>query len=1545
MTDKDAKEPAPSQSDWTRSLAAALSKSSVPGELGGFGPASRREAAAFLIQVAGKRRAGQAACALESFAAADGSRLIRLAVANDDMPFLVDSVAAIVAQHGLVIRRLLHPVIKAKRNAEGVLQLIGASGQAESLIYLEAERGDARTRAAILRGVKASLAAVRTAVEDWPAMVAALGAGAKGAASEEAAFLDWVADGNFTLLGSVRYEGSAARAAPLGIVARAGDALLSPAARARALAWFRAGSGSLLIVKSNFTSPVHRAVPLDIIILPIRSGKTVSGIALHAGLWTSAALSSSAQAVPILRTRLAALQRRFHFDPAGHAGKGLAHALNILPHDIAISISEADLERLTLTTMSLADRPRVAIELVAAPLDRHLFAFVWLPRDELNTHRRLAIADLIAGASGGILLSWSIAMDDSGAALLRYMLDVREGYPIPNQDALERQVEVMVRGWAAAVQEGLAVLVDPGQATRLALRYAEQFPASYRDATPANEAAQDILRLHALADPLCRGVRLYQRKGDDAPVIRMKLYGLSSISLSDAVPVLENFGLHVGEEVPTVLANAGNGHIHDFCMTLSGAADADAMFGDAFAVEAAIASVLEGASENDRFNALMLGAWLDAPSVLLFRALYRYLRQTGLTYSVPTTVEALRKAPTVARALIDLFAARHDPEARSEPKAQAALAAIEAGLTQVTAIDEDRILRQMRSFILATLRTNMFAPATREALAFKLDSGALNFLPAPIPWREIFVYAPRVEGIHLRAGPIARGGLRWSDRRDDFRTEILGLMKAQRVKNAVIVPTGAKGGFYPKQLPDAADRAAWLAEGTESYRIFIRTLLSVTDNLVDGKVVHPPSVICHDGDDPYFVVAADKGTATFSDTANAIAAGRNFWLGDAFASGGAVGYDHKAMGITAKGAWISVQRHFSERGIDVQTQPIRVAGCGDMSGDVFGNGMLLSKAIKLVAAFDHRHIFFDPDPDPASSWDERARLFALPRSSWDDYDRKLISRGGGVFPRSAKTISLTPQIADLVGLEQGEVEPSALISAILKAQVDLIWFGGIGTYVKARAESNGDVGDRANDALRVNAEDLRCTAIGEGANLGLTQAARIAFSLSGGRCNSDFIDNSAGVDCSDHEVNIKIALDAVVRSGGLSLRSRNQLLARMTDDVAGLVLEDNRLQTLALSVAERDGATGIPAHIRLIEQFETSGRLDRAVEGIAGNEALLRRAAEGKGLTRPELAILLSTAKLAAQSAIERTDLGSDAATEADLLGAFPRAMKRKFRTAIEGHPLRAAIIATKLANRIVNRMGIIHPFELAEEEGCSLGAVAEAFVIAEQVYAIPRLWSAIDAATLPETARLLLYDQLAVELRAHMADILRNSVLGRSNQDAIATYAPLVARLSGARDALLPPESRAQTEAFGARLMTAGAPADLAAELVRLAQLDGAIGLAALSARSGVDVVALTQGFVALGEALGLDWAQGTAMQLDPVDPWERLLVAGVSRDFQAMRLTFLSKEGGKTPGQLVARWIETKIEVVTAFRAMIERARGTPPSPAMLAQIAGQARVVLGV
>ena len=1529
-------------SNFLKTLQNTLVDGALPGELERFGPAERKSAAEFLLALLSHRPSGAPVIALETIPTDTAHRQMRLGIINDDMPFLVDSVASEIAAHGLSISRVLHPVAGVERDETGQMLSIGPRGAGghESIIYMEIERADARVRRQLEDGIADLLGKVRAAVQDWSAMRTRLATDADLLPSEGRALLQWFGDNKLTQLGHGFYAGDGSLSEALGIATTLGQDLLSPSARTRALAWFADGGEAPLLLKSNVISPVHRRVPVELVVVP-RDG----GLSIHAGLWTSAAMNAPPMDIPVLRVRLSRLQAKLGFDPTGHAGKTLTHAVTSLQRDLLIAMDDDALESVALAAMSLVDRPRPAIAITRSPLSRHLHAFVWLPRDDLSTSRRIAITDMISKASDAPVLSWAMDLDDSGIVLIRLTLDIRDGGQFPDVAALNAALETMVRGWRSAVEEALSKL-DGGNATRLALRYADGFPLAYRNGAGAEEAAQDICRLAQLHEAAARGARLYRNAGDAPDMLRLKLYSLGPVALSDAVPALENFGFRVLEELPTLIGREGeHGHIHRFILQLPDG-QGDALVQRAAVLETALAAVLQGSAENDRFNQLIVSAGLDQRSVVLLRALFRYLRQTGMPYGLQTVADVLRRAAPIARDLISLFDARHDPKRKgnAEKAAHAADTAIERALADVSAIDDDRILRLYRAVISATLRTNMFAPAAAEAIAFKLDSALVPGLPDPRPWREVFVYSPRVEGIHLRAGPVARGGLRWSDRRDDFRTEILGLMKAQRVKNAVIVPTGAKGGFYPKMLPDPSNRDAWLAEGTESYRIFIRTLLSITDNLVKGKVVHPADVVIHDGDDPYFVVAADKGTATFSDVANALALERNFWLGDAFASGGSVGYDHKAMGITAKGGWVSVVRHFAEMGINVQKAPVRVVGCGDMSGDVFGNGMLLSKAIKLVAAFDHRHIFFDPDPDPAVSWKERARMFKLPRSSWADYDTKLISKGGGVFPRSAKSIKLTPQIKALLGVTESEMEPSAILSAILKAQADLIWFGGIGTYVKARSESNADVGDRANDAHRVNAEDLRASVIGEGANLGVTQAARIAFALKGGRINTDFIDNSAGVDCSDNEVNIKIALNAEVAAGKLKMPARNDLLANMTDDVAHLVLEDNRLQTLALSIAERGGADALPSHIRLIEGFEAAGKLDRAVEGIASNEELMRRATDGRGLTRPELAVVMATAKLCLQDAIEHSTLGTDKAALPDLIAAFPPPMQAAHRKAIEGHRLRGEIIATKLANRIVNRLGLIHPFEMAEEEGCTLGDMAEAFVVAEQVFDIPALWAAIEAGDMPESTRLLLFDQVAAEMRAHMADVQRNSVADRTNDKAVAAYRAAVDRLSGALKDLLPPEAERQTRAFGDRLNAAGAPKKIVDQLVRLAELDGAIGVAALSQRTGVDVLVTTQAFTALGESLGLDWAQGTAMQLSPRDPWERLLAAGLSRDFQAMRLDFLARNGGKKPVEAVAKWEAANVLRVSGFRHMIDRARMTAaPSTAMLAQLAGQARVLL--
>ena len=1519
-------------------LAKALVAGALPGETDGFTEVDRRAAAALARAALDERRSDAPVIRIESGFDANGRRLLRLAVANDDMPFLVDSIADAITAQGLAIDRILHPIVQIARTEGGGFTGLSETGVRTSLIYMETERADARVRHDLATALATALGHVRAAVDDWEAMKAALAAEG-GKDGEGAQLMRWLLDRNFTLLGSAHYPAKGGLQGALGIAADIGDAVLAPEQRVKARAWLKANPGPML-VKSNFLSTVHRRAPLDLIVVP--SG---DGVSIHAGLWTSAALTAAPQDIPVLRDRLAALMAKYGFAPDGHAGKALAHALTDLPHDLLLAIDAATLERLALTAMSLADRPRAELVLTRDALDRHMFAFVWLPRDELTTARRIAISEMIGTACDGTLLSWSIDLGDGEVALIRYTFDRRRAQREADEGQLRAALVAMVRGWVEAVEASLIAAGEAKGATRLALRYADSFPPPYRTGAGPNEAARDIVRLAELGTPSDRQVRLYRRTADATGRLRLKLYSLGPVMLSDVVPALENFGFRVVEEVSTSLGDGTLGHMHRFVLDL-GTADAAALLSRAAIVEGAIAVVLGGSAENDRFNELVVTAGFDPRAVVLLRAMFRYLRQTGLTYGLITVVEALRRHPHIARAVVDLFTALHDPAAKKRDTARdAAEAAIERGLAQVAAIDEDRVLRLLRAVVRATLRTNFFAPAGQTAIAFKFDSAKVPGLPAPVPWREIWVYSPRVEGIHLRAGPVARGGLRWSDRRDDFRTEVLGLMKAQRVKNAVIVPTGAKGGFFPKMLPNGAtDRDAWMAEGTESYRIFIRTLLSITDNIVEGKVVHPAQVIVHDGADPYFVVAADKGTATFSDVANAIALEHDFWLGDAFASGGSVGYDHKAMGITAKGAWVSVQRHFAELGTDVQTQSIRVVGCGDMSGDVFGNGMLLSKTLKILAAFDHRHIFIDPDPDPAASWDERARMFALPRSSWADYDPKLISKGGSVFSRAAKSIKLSKEARAALDIAESDIEPTMLISAILKSPVDLIWFGGIGTYVKASSETDGQVGDPANDFLRVNAEDIRAKAIGEGANLGVTQAARIAFSLGGGRINTDFIDNSAGVDCSDHEVNIKIALNAEVTGGALTVPKRNTLLAKMTDQVAGLVLEDNRLQTLALSIAERGGAAAVPSLVRLIETFETTGRLDRAVEGLPSNELLARRAQDGQGLTRPELAVVLATAKLVLQDAIEHTDLAADTAMSPELLAAFPAGMRKGHAAAIEHHQLRGEIIATKVANRIVNRMGLIHPYELAEEEGASLGDIAAAFVIAEALFDARGLWAIIDAANVGEGARLLLFEQVAVELRAAMADLLRGSVAGRSVGATIAALAPGIAKLDDAVDALLLDETRTQAQGFATRLTEAGAPRKIVERVVRLAELDGAVGLAGLAERSGTDAIVLAHAFTALGGALGIDWAQGAAMRATPVDPWERLLVAGLSRDFQQMRLEWLARDAD-APQARVAAWLETNGNRVRDFRNLVDRAKvSMASSPAMLAQIAGQARVLLG-
>ena len=1531
------------------SIRKALTRNALPGETQGLDRETEREAAIFLAEVAAKRRRGEVALAIQSTGGEAGYRRMRIGIVNDDMPFLVDSIANAIAARQLTIHRLLHPVVCVTRDGDGVLSLLEPlcedKSRRESMMYIELDRADARGRQELAAELRAVLGDVRAAVRDWQELQNKMRAHARAIEDPEgAALLDWFADGAMTLLGYHEERATGQPSNGLGIFSIPG-APTDEGGAIGAMRYFQKGGDVPLLAKAERRSTVHRRVPLDLVVVPLRENGEVTGIGVHAGLWTSEALRVPPEEVPVLRRRLDRLDETFGFDAKGHSGKAMRHAVASLPRDLLITTEFDSVRSMVMMAMSLADRPRPALLQVRSILKGQLFTFVWLPREELTTARRTAIALLLESEVGTEVMSWSVELGDGDLALIRYTQYIAEEAAPPDAEALDAAVVEMVRGWAPAVEAELIATAGPARATRLAITYVNAFPDGYRARAAPEEGAADILRLSGLADDRDRAVRISRLDGGDPRQLRLKTYRKGGlIALSEVVPVLENFGFRVLEEIPTALAG-GNGYIHDFRVEVGDEGDVAQVLERANAIECSIANVLCGAAEDDEFNQLVLYALLDTQAVVWLRAWFRYLRQTGSSFGLITVVDALRRAPAATNALVGMFVAAHDPATKRRDAAAGKMGAeLEGALGNVRSIDDDRILRRLRSLVLAILRTNAFADAAAEALAFKIDSSLVPGLPAPVPWREIWVYSPRIEGIHLRGAPVARGGLRWSDRRDDFRTETLGLMKSQMVKNAVIVPTGAKGGFYPKQLPPITNRDAWLAEGTESYRIFIRALLSVTDNLVNDKVVHPQGVVIHDGDDPYFVVAADKGTARFSDIANGIALERNFWLGDAFASGGSNGYDHKAMGITAKGAWISVQRHFLEMGIDVQKEPVTVAGCGDMSGDVFGNGMLLSKSLKLVAAFDHRHIFIDPDPNPAKSWAERKRMFELPRSSWDDYDRKLLSKGGGIFPRSDKSIALSREARAALGVEAEALDPAALINAILKAPVDLMWFGGIGTYIKASTQSHADVGDPSNDSLRADAAELCAKVIGEGANLAVTQAGRIEFAEEGGRINTDFIDNSAGVDCSDNEVNIKIPLNREMGDGKLSLAKRNALLAKMTDEVADLVLEDNRLQSLALSIAEAGGAQSLPGHIRTIELLESSGRLDRKVEGLETSEELARRLQENRGLTRPELAVVLSVSKLLLQDAAEELCLSDDKLIGPQLFDAFPRPMRKPHAAAIRAHRLRDEIIGTKVANRLVNRLGPGAALDLTEEEGASLQQVVAAFLVAERLLDLEELWNEIEQDDLPETVRIELFSIAGASIRAHLSDILR-SAGGELRVEALCKMLePGVRKISAAATRLIRNEVRQEATARRDRLVALGASEDIVKGLVRLYELDGVFGIAALAAQKKIDELALTRAYTVLGEALSLDWAQQQVARFVPGDQWERLLVAGLARDFEQLRIEFLTRRRASDPEAAVGEWIDKQSPRIEQFRRLVTRARTEGQvSASMLAQIAAQARILL--
>ncbi|MGH6965640.1 MAG: NAD-glutamate dehydrogenase [Phenylobacterium sp.] len=1450
--------------------------------------------------------------------------LDRLEIVQDDGPFLVDSIMNEIAEQGLSVRALFHPIVEVQRDRAGLRGPTGTKRR-ESMIQVVLDPIGVDREAALVRGVADTLKDVRAAVEDFPEMLglmartlAELETSGK-ARPEEVAFLSWLEAQQFVFLGARVYEyprlknGEYAAEEPLyqakdglgvlrdpsrTVLRRANEpAILMGKMKDRLIT-----DPALTIAKSNVRSRVHRRGYMDYVGIK-RYGEDgrPSGEVRFVGLFTAEAYDQPASAVPLIREKVANVLARARMAPGSHNEKRLKNIVENHPRDEIFQMTENELLEEALGILHLYDRPRVRLFERRDPFDRFASVLLYLPRDDYNSDLAAHAGQILANGYKGRVSASYPSFSDSPLARVHYILGFSPGqHANPDLRVLEAAIADAAHTWEDRFDAAIRACGEPPEvvAENLA-RYRNAFPAGYRDRFDVSEALADRDVIEAMGPNDSIAVRAYRHPGDNVLQFRFKLYRPGApATLADVLPIVENMGLKALAEAgfPVTREGLPPVWVHDF--EIEDPRGENLVFAELKqAFEAAVIAVWTGRTENDGFNRLVMELSIPWRDAALIRALARHRQQSGLDPSQRVQEEALAANPGVARLILDLFRTKFDPAIRAsldERRAQAAavMAKIVEALQAVDSLDEDRVLRRLALLVGATQRTNFYQlgedGCPKPYISFKVASGELVDLPAPKPYREIFVWGVNVEGVHLRFGPVARGGLRWSDRRDDFRTEVLGLVKAQQVKNAVIVPVGSKGGFYPKQLPKGGAPDAVRAEGISAYKTFLSGLLDITDNLSpDGKVIPPPSVVVHDADDPYLVVAADKGTATFSDIANGVAEDYGFWLGDAFASGGSVGYDHKAMGITARGAWEAVKRHFRELGKDIQTEPFTVVGCGDMSGDVFGNGMLLSKQIRLLAAFDHRHIFLDPDPDPAKSWDERNRMFALPRSSWDDYNRKLISRGGGVFPRSLKSIPLTAQVKAMLGVSAETLAPTELINAILKAQAELLYLGGIGTYVKARHEANAEVGDKANDALRVNGAELRVKVVGEGANLGLTQAGRIEFARAGGRIDTDAIDNSAGVDTSDHEVNIKILTGMLERTGHLTRKRRDTLLKSMTEDVGRHVLAHNYDQTLALSLMEMDTVGELEPLARFMSDLEHRGRLDRAVEGLPDAAGIAELAAAHKGLTRPELAVLLAYGKLELKREIIASDAPDDHYFEGMLEGYFPKAL-RKHGPTMRRHRLRRDIIATVVANDAINRCGPSFPSRLIAAAGCDAVAFTAGYEAAKTVLDIPALWNAVAALDrkVPAAGQMALFRRLSAALRGAAFWLARGAARERLDVSGlISRYGPGFKTLTRLMPEILSPIEQAQVAARSAQLVEAGAPEALARAAAVLQPLTTAGDLVDMAEASSWPLPSVARLYHAVGAVFGFDRVRQAAGAYTVGDTFERVALRRLIEDLLAQQ------------------------------------------------------------
>ncbi|MCJ9669153.1 MULTISPECIES: NAD-glutamate dehydrogenase [unclassified Neorhizobium] len=1439
--------------------------------------------------------------------APDGIPVSVLTVVDRNMPFLFDSVMGEVTATHRDLTMAVHPILVVEPGKDPALRSNEQPGNPAhhvSLIQIHLSPLNEEQAASLTERIRYILDQVHLSITDWGSMLEVLDGAAKqlnnstsrrkADRDEALAFLDWLRDDNFTFLGMREYvysgKGTEAKVErgkgrglgilsdPDVLVLRQGKDAVTTTPE---ILEFLDGPDFLIVTKANVKSVVHRRAYMDYVgVKRFDEQGEVVGELRVVGLFTATAYTHSVRDIPLLRAKTGRVEEQFGFDPDSHSGRMLENTLESYPRDDLFQIDVDLLARFCEQIMALSERPRVRVLPRIDHFDRFVSVIVYVPREDYNSLVREKVGDYLTKVYDGHVSAYYPAFPEGGVARVHMIIGRRGGKtPRIAQAKLEEAIRLIATPW----EDRFAALAEKGP--RLTVTQA------FQEAFSPEETFADLPDIAACAAGETIRIAFYRRPGDPASTVSLKIFHKDRhLSLSRRVPLLENLGFHaVSEQTFEIQVGPENDRsqvvLHDMELQLGDGREVD-LSREGLALEEAFLSAFEGLIDNDGFNRLVLLAGLSAREVTVLRAYSRYLRQTGIVYSQAYIGDTLVKYPAISAAIFRLFRDGFDPKITEKARVKKLTdhhAEIEEALGNVPNLDEDRTLRRFVNAVDATLRTNYFQRdpngAPYRMFAFKLDPKLLDGLPEPRPFREIFVYGTEVEGVHLRFGKVARGGLRWSDRGEDYRTEILGLVKAQQVKNAVIVPVGAKGGFFPKMLPPASARDAFFNAGREAYKTFIRTLLSITDNIVGADIVGPPDTIRLDGDDPYFVVAADKGTATFSDTANGLAQEAGFWLDDAFASGGSVGYDHKKMGITARGAWEAVKRHFREKDIDIQTTPFTVAGVGDMSGDVFGNGMLLSRKIRLIAAFDHRDIVIDPDPDIEKSFAERERMFALPRSSWQDYDKSVLSEGAMIISRSEKSVKLTKQAAAAIGIDKTTATPFEIMTAILKSPVDLLWFGGIGTYIKAASETDTEVGDRANDPIRITAAEVRASVIGEGANLGMTQKGRIAYSLNGGRCNSDAIDNSAGVNCSDVEVNIKIALNSAMQDGRLTRDKRNQLLASMTEEVGHLVLRNNYLQPLSISLTERKGTGNREELSRLMSVLESQGQLNRKVETLPDDAELAERYSSGRPLTRPEIGVLLSYSKIVLFDALLDSSLPDDPYFSAVLKAYFPAKMQKAYTGDIQSHRLHREIVATTLANEAINRGGPGFIQQMSDMTGATAANVVKAAFLARDGFELPKLWAEIDAldGKIPGQLQNDLYAR-TTETFAEATHLILQTQVGSGDVDGAMSR--LKAAIKGLRSSLAG-EDFVETAARASELEAQGIPASLAREILLLSTLVLVPEIMLIADRTGETMARATESYFTVTETFRINRLIGAGERISTSEHYESL---ALSRSLQQL-------------------------------------------------------------